>query len=83
VRRGPYCGAIGWFGPGDELELSVAIRTLIGARDALHLHVGGAVTAESDPAAEWRETMHKAARLLEAAGGQLQEADREALALAS
>jgi para-aminobenzoate synthetase component I len=83
VRRGPYCGAIGWFGPGEELELSVAIRTLVAACHALHLHIGGAVTAESDPAAEWRETMHKAARLLQAAGGQLQEADREALALAS
>ena len=32
---------------------------------------------------EWRETMHKAARLLAAAGGHLEEADRKALALAS
>jgi anthranilate/para-aminobenzoate synthase component I len=82
VRRGPYCGAVGWFGPGDELELSVAIRTLVAARDALHLHVGGAVTADSDPAAEWQETMHKAARLLLAAGGTVAAA-RRALALAS
>jgi para-aminobenzoate synthetase component 1 len=82
VRRGPYCGAIGWFGPDDELELSVAIRTLIAARGNLHLHVGGAVTADSEPAAEWHETMHKAARLLQAAGGTL-ESVREALALAS
>ena len=82
VRRGPYCGAVGWFGPGEELELSVAIRTLIAARDSLHLHVGGAVTADSDPAAEWQETMHKAARLLCAAGGTMHSA-REALALAS
>ena len=82
VRRGPYCGAIGWFGPGDELELSVAIRTLIAARGNLHLHVGGAVTADSEPAAEWQETMHKAARLLQAAGGTLKSV-REALALAS
>jgi len=82
VRRGPYCGAIGWFGPGDELELSVAIRTMIAARDRLHLHVGGAVTADSDPAGEWRETMHKAARLLRAAGGRV-ETGREQLPLAS
>ena len=82
VRRGPYCGAIGWFGPGDELELSVAIRTLVAAGDGLDLHVGGAVTADSDPAAEWLETMHKAARLLRAAGGTLRTA-HEALPLAS
>ena len=82
VRRGPYCGAVGWFGPGDELELSVAIRTMIAAQGALHLHVGGAVTADSDPAGEWQESMHKAARLLRAAGGAV-ETGREALPLAS
>jgi para-aminobenzoate synthetase component 1 len=71
VRRGPYCGAIGCFGPGQELELSVAIRTFVAARGRLHLHVGGAVVADSDPHAEWRETLHKGARLLEAAGGSL------------
>jgi para-aminobenzoate synthetase component I len=70
VRRGPYCGAIGWFEGGD-LDLSVAIRTFVGARERLHLHVGGAVTSDSAPGAEWQETMHKAARLLEAAGGKL------------
>jgi para-aminobenzoate synthetase component 1 len=71
VRRGPYCGAIGWMEPGGDLELSVAIRTFVGAGERLYLHVGGAVTADSDPAGEWQETMHKAARLLEAAGGRL------------
>ena len=71
VRRGPYCGAIGWIDPGGNLELSVAIRTFVGAGGRLHLHVGGAVTADSDPAGEWHETMHKAARLLAAAGGRL------------
>jgi para-aminobenzoate synthetase component I len=71
VRRGPYCGAIGWFDPAGDLELSVAIRTFVAAGGRLHLHVGGAVTADSNPADEWRETMHKAARLLEAAGGRL------------
>ena len=50
-------------------------------RGRLHLHVGGAVVADSDPALEWRETMHKAARLLEAAGGSVRE--REQVALAS
>jgi len=68
VRRGPYCGAIGHFGPGPRLELSVAIRTFVAERGRLHLHAGGAVVADSDPAAEWAETEHKAARLLAAAG---------------
>ena len=81
VRRGPYCGAIGCFAPGGDIDLSVAIRTFVGAGGRLHLHVGGAVVADSDPALEWRETMHKAARLLEAAGGSVRE--REQVALAS
>ena len=83
VRRGPYCGAIGCFAPGGDLDLAVAIRTFIATRGRLHLHVGGAVVADSDPAGEWRETMHKAARLLDAAGGALRERARPAAALAS
>jgi para-aminobenzoate synthetase component 1 len=71
VRRGPYCGSVGWLEPGGDLDLSVAIRTFVAARGRLTLHVGGAVVADSDPELEWRETMHKAARLLEAAGGEL------------
>jgi para-aminobenzoate synthetase component 1 len=82
VRRGPYCGAIGCFAPGGDLDLSVAIRTFVAASGRLHLHVGGAVVADSDPALEWRETMHKAARLLDAAGGSLQEPRRPAAAVA-
>jgi anthranilate/para-aminobenzoate synthase component I len=84
VRRGPYCGAIGCFAPGGDIDLSVAIRTFVAARGRLHLHVGGAVVADSDPVLEWRETMHKAARLLHAAGGALREpGDAAAVALAS
>jgi para-aminobenzoate synthetase component I len=81
VRRGPYCGAVGWIDGSGDLELSVAIRTFVAARERLHLHVGGAVTADSDPAREWRETMYKAGRLLEAAGGRLAGDSRSAPAL--
>jgi para-aminobenzoate synthetase component 1 len=73
VRRGVYCGSLGWIDPSGDLELSVAIRTFVAAAGRLTLHVGGAVVADSDPSAEWQETMHKAARLLEAAGGELRE----------
>jgi len=69
VRRGVYCGAIGWFdtarGVGD---LSVAIRTFTIQRDRTTLGVGGGIVADSDPAAEWAETELKAARLLATAG---------------
>jgi para-aminobenzoate synthetase component 1 len=69
VRRGVYCGATGWIdterGTGD---LAVAIRTFTIADGTTSLGVGGGIVADSDPAAEWRETELKAARLLVAAG---------------
>jgi para-aminobenzoate synthetase component 1 len=73
VRRGPYCGSVGWISAFGDLDLSVTIRTFVAAQGRLQLHVGGAVVAESDPSLEWQETMHKASRLLEAAGGELRE----------
>jgi para-aminobenzoate synthetase component 1 len=69
VRRGVYCGAVGWFDPGrSALELNVAIRTFQILDGRTHLGVGGGITVDSDPAAEWRETELKAARLLAVAG---------------
>jgi len=76
VRRGVYCGAIGSISPGDDLDLSVTIRTFVACGDRLSLHVGGAVVADSEPHLEWQETMHKAARLLAAAGGDLRDVAR-------
>jgi para-aminobenzoate synthetase component I len=63
VRRGVYTGAIGWFSPGDRLHLNIAIRTLVYRQGRLRGNAGGGVTALSDPAAEWQETLHKMAGL--------------------
>jgi anthranilate/para-aminobenzoate synthase component I len=69
VTRGVYCGAVGCLDPGSgALDLNVAIRTFQIAGGRTHLGVGGGITADSDPAAEWRETELKAARLLAVAG---------------
>jgi para-aminobenzoate synthetase component 1 len=69
VSRGVYCGAVGWIDTaGAALELNVAIRTFQILEGRTHLGVGGGITVDSDPAAEWRETELKAARLLAVAG---------------
>ncbi len=69
VRRGVYCGAIGWIdGDRGRAELAVAIRTFTIARGRTSLGVGGGIVADSDAAAEWQETELKAARLLHAVG---------------
>lgn len=80
--RGIYTGAIGYFGFNGDAAFSIAIRTLIQERHELHFHVGGGITADSIPAREYEETLHKAAGMrlaLEEYGRQsvtLQETDR-------
>ena len=60
VRRGPYCGAFGYFGAG-ALDLAIAIRIGVLSRQELRVHVGGGIVADSDPVAELAETETKAA----------------------
>ena len=61
-RRGVYCGTVGLASPIAGTELNVAIRTVEfdSAGNAV-LGVGGGITADSDPDAEWHECLHKAA----------------------
>ena len=69
VRRGPYCGAIGYLAPGGAIEFNIAIRTMIVTPDGLiHVPVGGGIVADSDPAAEYEETRVKARAMLDALG---------------
>lgn len=60
ARRGPYCGALGYFGAG-ELDLAIAIRVGALTSAELRIHVGGGIVADSDPAAELAETEDKLA----------------------
>jgi para-aminobenzoate synthetase component 1 len=63
VRRGVYTGAIGWFGPGERLHLNIAIRTMVHRGAKVRCNAGGGITAQSEPAREWEETMDKMAGL--------------------
>lgn len=72
--RGLYTGAIGYFGFDGGSRFSMAIRTAVFEPERAHFHVGAGIVADSDPESEWRETWHKAAGLLMAAGAE-QEAD--------
>jgi para-aminobenzoate synthetase component 1 len=68
VRRGPYTGAALWTGPDGALGSSILIRTFVADGHRLTLHVGGGITWRSDSAAEWDETVAKAAGPLRAIG---------------
>ena len=66
VRRGMYCGAVGFLAPG-HARLSVAIRTAVLHADGVVDHgAGGGIVADSDPQSEHAETLDKAAAFLRA-----------------
>jgi anthranilate/para-aminobenzoate synthase component I len=64
VARGAYSGAIGVLGLDGQMTFNVAIRTLQMHGSAATLYVGGGIVADSDPAAEYEETLAKAGGIL-------------------
>lgn len=66
VPRGPYSGSIGWIDDSGALDLNIVIRSLVKTGDHVSFHTGGAIVADSDPAAEYQETLDKAAGMLAA-----------------
>lgn len=69
--RGVYTGAIGYVSAHGRADLNIAIRTITLAGGEAHLHVGGAIVADSDPAAEYQETLDKARGMARALGVRL------------
>ncbi len=57
--RGIYTGALLFLGDDERASLNVAIRTATLTAGRAHLHVGAGIVADSDPAAEWQETLAK------------------------
>ncbi len=58
--RGPYCGALGYLGFNRESQLSIVIRTAICKDGLAHFNVGAGIVADSNPEAEYEETLAKA-----------------------
>ncbi len=66
VTRGIYSGAVGYFDRSGALDLSIVIRTIVCRSGRATFSVGGAITADSDPMAEYDEAMAKARALIAA-----------------
>jgi len=64
TRRGVYTGSIGWIGLDGSACLNIAIRTVIIAGGKAYVQSGGGIVADSDPDAEWEETITKARALV-------------------
>jgi anthranilate synthase component 1 len=66
VRREIYGGAVGYFSFSGNMDLAIAIRTLVVKDGQVHLQAGAGIVADSDPAAEYRETVNKAMAVVKA-----------------
>jgi para-aminobenzoate synthetase component 1 len=73
VRRGVYCGSIGYISFGGAMVTSIVIRTLVLQQGKIHLQVGGAIVSDSDPEAEYEETLAKSRAALRALGTELEK----------
>lgn len=69
VRRGPYTGSLFWLSHTGDMYANILIRTLLREPGRVSYHVGGGITAYSDPAAEWDETVAKGAALADVLEG--------------
>jgi para-aminobenzoate synthetase component I len=66
VRRGPYTGSMGYLSWSGDLDFNILIRTLVRRNGTGYLQVGAGIVADSDPAREYEETIHKAQAFLSA-----------------
>jgi anthranilate synthase component 1 len=65
-RRGPYAGALGYFGHQGDMDMCITIRTIVMVGDRYHVQAGAGIVADSDPAREYQETLSKAQALVDA-----------------
>ena len=75
VQRSIYCGSIGYIGFDGSMLMSIPIRNILVADDRAYVQVGGGIVADSDPGAEYRESLDKAAGSLMALGAEIRELD--------
>ena len=59
IRRGPYAGAVGYFGFSGNMDTCIAIRTMVMIGDTVYLQAGGGVVADSEPYLEYQESLNK------------------------
>ncbi|MEX0758390.1 MAG: chorismate-binding protein, partial [Tistlia sp.] len=75
-RRGPYGGAVGYFGAGGAMDTCLALRTALVKDEVMHIQAGAGVVADSDPESEHQECRNKARALVRSAEEAVKVADR-------
>jgi anthranilate synthase component 1 len=64
--RGPYAGAVGYFGFNGNMDFCITIRTITIIKNRLSIQVGAGIVADSSPANEYDETLRKAGAMFKA-----------------
>jgi anthranilate synthase component 1 len=65
-KRGPYSGAVGYFSLSGNMDMAIAIRTIVMTKGVAYVQAGCGIVYDSIPEREYQETMNKARALLEA-----------------
>ncbi len=66
-KRGVYGGGVGYFSAGGDMDMCIALRTAVVKDQTLYIQAGGGVVYDSDPQAEYMETVHKSSAIRRAA----------------
>jgi anthranilate synthase component I len=66
-KRGVYAGGVGYFSAGGDMDTCIALRTGVVKDGRLYVQAGGGIVFDSDPSAEYQETVDKAKALVTAA----------------
>lgn len=63
-RRGPYAGAVGYFGYDGSMDTCITIRTMVMKNDTIYVQAGAGIVADSEPVKEFEECANKAKAVL-------------------
>ena len=66
-KRGVYGGGVGYFAGNGDMDMCIALRTAVLKDQKLYIQAGGGVVYDSDPEAEWQETVNKSRAIRAAA----------------
>jgi anthranilate synthase component 1 len=66
-KRGVYGGGVGYFSAGGDMDMCIALRTAVLKDGQLYIQAGGGVVHDSEPEAEWQETVNKSRAIRAAA----------------
>ena len=70
-KRGVYGGGVGYFAANGDMDMCIALRTAVLKDATLYIQAGGGVVYDSDPEAEWQESVNKARAIRAAAISQI------------